>query len=73
MAKFKYLGEDDRYFPTIGVEILATDEVKTFDAPDDFNAHNCIKIDADGNPIPIVEEVSTDEGAPSETSEKVGA
>ena len=45
MKRFKYLGEDDRYFPTIGIEILAENPDKTFQAPDDFEAHNVIATD----------------------------
>ena len=37
MATYKYNGEDDRDFPTLGLTVKAGD---TFDAPDDFVAAN---------------------------------
>jgi hypothetical protein len=37
MAKFTYIGEDTRDFPTLGVTVSNGDE---FDAPDDLDAAN---------------------------------
>jgi hypothetical protein len=37
MAKYTYIGEDTRTFPTLGITVTKGDE---FDAPDDFSAHN---------------------------------
>jgi hypothetical protein len=37
MAKFTYIGEDIRTFPTLSITVTKGDE---FDAPDDFVAHN---------------------------------
>jgi len=33
--KFKYIGEDERTFPTLGITVTKGDE---FDAPEDFSA-----------------------------------
>jgi len=41
MAQFKYLGEDDREFPTLGLTVNAGD---VFDAPDDFVATNVVVV-----------------------------
>jgi hypothetical protein len=41
MAKFKYIGEDDREFPTLGLTVNAGD---VFDAPSDFVATNVIVV-----------------------------
>ena len=37
MAKFTYIGEDTRDFPTLGITVNSG---KEFDAPDDFSAPN---------------------------------
>lgn len=39
MATYKYTGEDDREFPTLGLTVKAGD---TFDAPSDFVSYNVI-------------------------------
>ena len=41
MTQFKYVGEDTRYFPTLGIEVTPEE---VFKAPDDFQAHQCEKV-----------------------------
>ena len=37
--KYKYIGQDERVFPSLGITVKEGDE---FDAPDNFQAHNVI-------------------------------
>ena len=37
--KYKYIGQDERVFPSLGITVKQGDE---FDAPDNFKVHNVI-------------------------------
>jgi hypothetical protein len=37
--KYKYIGTDERVFPSLGVVVNSGDE---FDAPDNFSAPDCV-------------------------------
>lgn len=37
--KYKYIGQDERVFPSLGITVKEGDE---FDAPDNFKAHNVV-------------------------------
>jgi hypothetical protein len=41
MATFKYIGEDEREFPTLAIIVKSGD---TFDAPDDFISANVTSV-----------------------------
>lgn len=41
MATFKYNGEGERTFPSIGITVKCGD---TFEAPSDFTAHDVLQI-----------------------------
>ena len=41
MATFKYIGEDERVFPTLAITVNSGD---TFDAPDDFESANVVSV-----------------------------
>jgi hypothetical protein len=53
MAKYIYIGEDTRIFPTLGITVTKGDE---FDAPDDFSVHNVSKKTTKATQAPTVGE-----------------
>ena len=56
MAKYRYIGTDERVFPSLGITVEPNDE---FDAPDDFVAYAV---------EPASAKISTKPTAPTTTS-----
>jgi hypothetical protein len=57
MATFKYIGEDERVFPTLAITVKSGD---TFDAPNDFVALNVTSVAAKTSTVaPTVETPTT--------------
>ena len=58
MATYKYTGEDERVFPTIGVIVEPND---TFEAPDDFSAYNVTSVSGNSKPSAPAKEPKVDQ------------
>jgi hypothetical protein len=58
MATYKYTGEDERVFPTIGVIV---ESGNTFEAPDDFSAYNVLPVSGNSKPSAPAKEPKVDQ------------